>query len=207
MTIFDGIYVACWLTACVIALGLFLAEPNAYAFTHARYWRFLGRPWKLVTFAIATAGLVLVAPYTGDPTWDYFDAGFMAALTFATAPWAVGTLYKGLRGGGAARQLFVALCVWLFSASWSYDLYLLIRDGYYPVTWWANLVASSLLYLCAGLFWNLDWRAGTGVTFAFMNVDWPPASSAVPFHRIAWPAFALMLLVGALVGSFALLAP
>jgi hypothetical protein len=34
--------------------------------------------------------------------------------------------------------------------------YLWMRDGHYPVTWWANLLASSVLYLCAGLFWNLD---------------------------------------------------
>jgi hypothetical protein len=56
----------------------------------------------------------------------------------------------------------VALCLWLFSASWSYDLYLLLRDGSYPVTWLANLFASSLLYLSAGLFWNLHWTARTG---------------------------------------------
>jgi hypothetical protein len=58
---------------------------------HRAYWRFVARPWNLATFAGAMAGLVLVAPYTGDLTWDYVDAVFMSVLTFASAPWLVGT--------------------------------------------------------------------------------------------------------------------
>lgn len=67
---------------------------------------------------------------TSDPTWDYVDAAFMSVLAFATAPWALGTLYGAVRGRATPEQIYVAVCVWLFSVSWSYDLYLLCRDGF-----------------------------------------------------------------------------
>jgi len=72
-------------------------------------------------------------------------------------------------------ELFVAICLWLFSVSWSYDLYLVLRDGSYPTTWLANLLLSASLYLPAGLLWNLDWRPQRGVTFSFLESDWPQA--------------------------------
>jgi hypothetical protein len=75
----------------------------------------------------------------------------MSALTFATAPWSVGVLYLAARGQAPRWKAFVAVCCWLFSASWSYDLYLVLRDGYYPLAWWSNLVLSSCLYASAGL--------------------------------------------------------
>ena len=45
-----------------------------------------------MTFVVATAGITLIAPYSGDPTWDYVDSVFMSVLAFATAPWVVGRL-------------------------------------------------------------------------------------------------------------------
>lgn len=33
--------------------------------------------WKVVTFLIATIAMTVIAPYTGDPTWDYVDAPLM----------------------------------------------------------------------------------------------------------------------------------
>jgi hypothetical protein len=201
--VFYVAYTVTWASSCLVAGGLFLTNPRAYALVRPEYWRFLAQPWKLVTFAAAMAGLMFVAPYTGDPTWDYFDAAFMSVLAFCTAPWAVGVLYRRLRGETAARrQSFVALCLWLFSASWSYDLYLLTRDGAYPVTWWANLFASSLLYLCAGLFWSLDWQAGRGPTFAFMEPHWLSAPAPAPFRRVLWPALLLMVVVSLFIASF-----
>jgi len=48
-------------------------------------------------FLIALSAIVILAPYTGDPTWDYFDAAFMSILTYITAPWSVGTLFRFLK--------------------------------------------------------------------------------------------------------------
>lgn len=173
-------YVAGWGAACLLALALYLRRPAAFAVSQRRYRHFLAEPWKLLTFAAGTALIVGVAPYTGDPTWDHADGAFMSVLCFATAPWVVGVLFRAARRQVRWDEVYVAVCTWLFSASWSYDLYLLWRDGAYPNTWYPNLYASSVIYLSAGLFWNLEWQPGRGVIFSFMRDDWPsrPAASA-----------------------------
>ena len=196
------VYLAAWSIFCAVAFFGLLRSPQSYSITRAAYWRFLRAPWKLATFAVAAAGLILIAPYTGDPTWDYADACFMAVLTFATAPWSVGTLYRSIRHRQLSRQTMLALCLWMFSASWSYDLYLLLRDGHYPHTWLPNIFASSMLYCSAGLLWNLDWRAQRGVTFSFLEPDWLAASADGTFRKIIWFALPFMLLAAVAILSF-----
>lgn len=170
---FFRIYIASWAFACVVALVLYLREPSSFIISGKRYWRFLAEPWKLTAFAAGGSLITLIAPYTGDPTWDHVDGAFMSVLCFATAPWVVGVLYLRARGKAGRAECFVAVCAWLFAASWSYDIYLVWRDGAYPATWLPNLFASSLIYLCAGLFWNLEWQPGRGVVFSFMKENWP----------------------------------
>jgi len=192
-------YMAGWATACLVAGLILISRGRASIVARPDYWGFLLAPWKVVTCGVATAGITLVAPYTGDPTWDHADALFMSVLAFTTAPWVVGTLYGLAVGRSAWTDAYAATCVGLFSASWSYDIYLFARDGEYPVTWLANLLASSVLYLCAGIFWSLDWRPGTGMVFAFTQPDWPRPSAAGVFRRIALPAGLLMGLVSAMI--------
>jgi hypothetical protein len=198
-------YIGVWGAACVIASGLLIARAGRVGLCTAAYWRSLLVRWKVGTFIPAAVVIAVIAPYTGDPTWDYVDAAFMSILAFATAPWVAGMLYRAVRRRASHADVFVAVCVWLFSASWSYDLYLLLRDGYYPVTWWANLVASSMLYLTAGLFWSLEWTPSRGCFFGFTEAAWPqaPPATTVSFGRVLWPALAFMLLVGLTVLAFA----
>lgn len=196
------VYLIGWIVCCLAALALYAREARAYAPSHRSYWRYLAAPWKLATFAIAALGITFIAPYTGDPTWDYFDAAMMAVLTFVTAPWSVATLYLCTRRKLPMRHAFVAACAWLFAASWCYDAYLLWRDGYYPVTWSANLVASSILYMAAGLFWNLHWREGRGVTFGFLEPGWPQPPAAGAFRRIVWIGLPFMVLAAILILQF-----
>jgi hypothetical protein len=177
-------------------------HPSRYAIAGRQYYRFLFQRWKLVTFAIAATLMTAVAPYSGDPTWDYTDGLTMSALTFWTAPWSIGTLARTLRFRPTPAQAFVALGLWLFSASLSYDLYLWLRDGIYPDTSQLNLVASSGLYLAAGLFWNLQHRPGRIIHFAFLDPDWPTTTAPRPFRRI-WPqALLVALLVALLLAPF-----
>jgi len=197
-------YLATWSAACLAAVAIVLRRPAEFDFTRAAYWRFLARPWKLGSFALATAGLTLIAPYTGDPTWDCFDALFMALLTFASAPWAVGVIYRWLRGAAPWYVGYVAGCAWMFSASWSYDLYLVWRDGDYPPTWAANIFASSVLYASAGLLWNLEWREDRGVIFGFMEPDWPAGVADGGFLRLAGYALPFMLIAAVAILSFVL---
>jgi hypothetical protein len=119
----------------------------------------------------------------------------MSVLAYATAPWSVGTLYRWLQADAPRANASVAAVVWLFSASWAYDGYLLLRDGHYPATWLANLVASSCLYAAAGLMWNLDCDQERGVHLAFRRPDWPSLRS----ERF-WPVAAWLVPFGLVAG-------
>jgi hypothetical protein len=125
------------------------------------YLIFLSSPWKLVSFVFATVCFSVLSRYANDPTWDIPETIIMASLTFSTAPWAVGVIYRAIYKQEVHRyEIYTALCIWLFSASWSYDLYVWIWLGSYPLSWSGNLMISPILYLFAGMFWNLESRKG-----------------------------------------------
>ena len=166
------------------------------------YWNGLFQSWKLITFLIATAGLTLIAPYSGDWSWDYVDAIFMSVFTFCSAPWVIGTLFLAFQRKRNFATAYIAICLWMFSASWSYDLYILIRDGSYPMTWFANIFASSSLYLAAGFFWNLEYIKDRGVVFGFMEPNWPRISSERSFKKVALYAFLFMLIPTVIIVPF-----
>lgn len=195
-------YLASWLLTCLAAVIVYARSPATFAFSHPEYRRFLLTPWKLATFALATVGLTLIAPYSGDPTWDYVDALFMSVLTYWEAPWVVCVVYLTVRRRLPWSQLFVAICLWLFSVSWSYDLYLILRDGSYPATWLANIPLSTSLYVPAGLLWNLDWRPPRGVTFSFLEFDWPRVPPTAAFSRVMGYALLFMLMASTTIAYF-----
>jgi len=201
---FFTVYLMAWSAACAVALVLMVRARAELSLFSAGYRAALFTPWKVVTFIAAGVGLTLIAPISGDPTWDYFDAAGMSILTFLSAPWAVGILYRALRGRAAARDVYIAACLWMFSASWCYDLYILLRDGSYPITWAANIAASSILYACAGMMWSLEWRGDRGVIFAFMAEDWPSAPQPGSFRQLAVYVIPFMLLVSAMIVPFVL---
>jgi len=204
MTTFFVTYVTLWGLACLIAVVLMIRVGTDLELFQRAYWAGLFQGWKLVSFLVAATGLIVIAPYTGDPTWDYVDATFMSVLTYATAPWVVATCYLTIRGMRRYVHAYIAICVWMFSASWSYDLYLVVRDGYYPFTWFPNIFASSVLYLSAGLLWSLENVEGRGVIFGFMDPSWPSVSEAGKFTRVVWYALPFMILVTAMIVPFLL---
>ena len=195
-------YIALWGAACVLAAYFCFKDWRSSASSRRQYLRFILAPWKIATFLIALAGMMLVAPYSGDPTWDYYDSFFMSVLAFIGAPWTVGALFRALKGKMAWRQTYIAFCVYMFSVSWSYDLYILLRDGKYPATWLANIFASSTLYIPAGLLWNLAWVKDRGVRFAFMEEEWfrPPDHGG--FSSVFWYAMLFIIFVAGLILYF-----
>ena len=199
---FYPVYMVLWIAACVVAGFLYVRDREAYVISHRAYWRYLAVPWKLATFLISATGLTVIAPYTGDPTWDHVDSIVMSILCYATAPWTVGAIYKAIRRELPLRQAYVAACVWMFSVSWFYDTYILMRDGEYSPLWFPNIFASSVLYLCAGLLWNLDWKAGRGTIFGFMESDWPSTAAGPVFHKIMWVGLIFMVIVGLMILPF-----
>ena len=188
-------YIGLWSTSCLVAVLVYLRYRDTFVISQRAYWRFLFVRWKVVTFAIAAIGITLIAPYTGDPTWDYCDAMVMAILTFFTAPWVVGVMYKTATRAIPLRETYVAFCAWMFTTSWFYDTYILLRDGDYPQTWLANIFASTALYVFGGLLWNLDWIPERGTVFAFMEKDWPSQEIRPVFSRIIWFGLVFMILV------------
>jgi hypothetical protein len=126
----------------------------------------------------------------------------MSLLTYLSAPWAVGTLARTLRRRATFWQGYLAVWVWLFSASWSYDLYILIRDGAYPPSWLANGCASSILYSLAGLLWSLDWIPGRGPTLCFLHEPWPRDTPTRTSFRVLIAALPIVVLVAALMLGF-----
>ncbi len=202
-----ALYFALWATACLGALVIALRARKRIAIANPRYWRGLARGWKLGTFALAFVGIVGVAPRSGDPTWDYWDAAFMAILTYLTAPWTLGIVVRSLRRSlgdrrPAAAEIYVAACAWFFSASFSYDLYLWLRDGNYPSTWSSNAVASSGLYAAGGAMWSLRWTQAGGTTFAFLVPDWPESLADGGVRGILPFVVGFMLLVVGLLSPF-----
>ena len=75
-------YMSVYATACAVAVFLLFRERASLVLFRAAYRRYLGSPWKLTTFAVAAISMVVMAPYTGDPRWDYVDASFMSILTY-----------------------------------------------------------------------------------------------------------------------------
>lgn len=195
-------YIFFWVTCTSCAVIAVIVWRKRIGFATQYYLRYLTVRWKWVTFIVAGSGITLVAPYTDDPTWSYTNAFVMSLLTFISAPWSVGTLARALYGRASLIQVYVASCFWLFSASWSYDGYLLIRDGIYPMTWFDNLLLSSTLYLAAGLLWNLEWTHNAGVKFAFQNPDWPVPVLGRQLHHILWCALPFMVFAIALITAF-----
>ncbi|MDB4969345.1 MAG: hypothetical protein JWN44_5034 [Myxococcales bacterium] len=185
-------YVALFSAAIAVAVVLAATDRRRIAILQRQYWQWLLVPWKLATVAISALVLVIAGPYSGDCDWDATVSILMSVLTFATAPWAVGELWR--RRG--AKAMYVALCAWLLSASWSFDLYWFARRGFYPDSWWGNLVASSMLYVAAGVLWNLDWTPEKGWHLGFLRREWLRWRTAAPFKRMAAPALAIMTIVG-----------
>ena len=195
-------YLTAYSFACIVAAFLMYRERNSLILFQQNYRRYIMSTWKIVTFVIAATGMIIIAPHTGDPTWDYFDAAFMSILTYITAPWSVGTLYLAFNRKVKPSHAYIAVCVWMFSASWAYDIYILIKHGYYPPTWLPNIILSSILYLAAGTMWNLQQKDRRGVVFGFMESGWPDVNHELGFRQISWFALPIMILVTLMIAPF-----
>ena len=184
MSVHLKFYLIIWGSSLLLAIFLVWVKRNTLILTSRRYWKFLFEPWKIITFLSALLTITVAAPYSSDHTWDFTDSIIISLLTYALAPWSVATLFRNLKYRFSSAETFVAIC-FFFVPCWTYDLYILLRDGIYPPTWASNLVLSGGITLMAGLFWNMFWSQKSGLTFAFMLQTWPP-SEQTPFRKVFW---------------------
>jgi hypothetical protein len=91
-------------TLCIIAFVVALRLRAHLEFFQCAYWRNLLVGWKIVTFTIAAIGVTVIAPYTGDPTWDYVDAALMSVFAFVGAPWSVGCYIRDCVEGNRLQK-------------------------------------------------------------------------------------------------------
>ena len=156
----------------MIILAIYLSIKYKISLYTKEYFKYITHKWKILLFVLATGFITILAPISNDPTWDYFDSIFMSTLTYITAPWAIGTIYKSLKEKENYVNIFVAFCFAMFSSSWSYDAWMLYVLDMYPPTWAANIPLSLNLYVIAGMVWNLSWTKNEGVIFAFRKINW-----------------------------------
>ncbi len=198
MTPFLVRYLISWLAFCLLAGVLFVRDVNVA-------WREQARallvPWRLALFVPATVFVTFAGRYTDDETWDALCGGGMALLTFLTAGFSIGTLGRALWGRASFSEVVLALAVALFSSSWFYDGYLLLRDGAYTHRWLGNLRLSPIIYACAGLVLNLELRSGR-LAFAFSRDDWPKPLATAPSWRLALASLPLVLVAAYVLVAF-----
>lgn len=194
------IYLLLWVLAILMSCYFVMRNKKEYEFLSREYWDFLFEPWKIATFILATLLVTLAAPYSDDPTWDIPDSIIISIVTYVFAPWSVAILYRFIKTKKIGPNFFVALSAFLVPC-WTYDLYILLRDKFYPPTWFDNLFLSSPIVFLAGLFWNLLWTENEGVEFAFTRDDWP-TEIRTPFRKIFWVCVLLGVPVAASIGWF-----
>ncbi|MBY0573172.1 MAG: hypothetical protein K2P84_05790 [Undibacterium sp.] len=195
LSVFHFTYMACWIAFCLIALLILWGERIRLIDEWLAYFKFLCIPWKLWIFLPAFTFVSFAGSHTNDETWDVVTGSGMSLLTFLSAPWAVGLIYQVIIGKRHWRYLVVAIALLLFSSSWFYDAYLLWRDKAYTVRWSGNLMLSTIVYLAAGLLWNLETNIRKHYCdrqyfyFSFVRTDWPSR----PINTQFWPLLPAMI--------------
>lgn len=179
------VYLAIWSIVCAISI-LLAARDRVIVADLRSYAGFLAVPWKIAVLVPAALFVTFAGRFAFDDTWDVVTGGGMSALTYLTAPWAVGTAYLVAMGQRPAQHAFIALVACLFSASWFYDAWLLYRDGYYSPMWLPNLLLSPFLYVAGGILWNLEVDGEGRPILGFFRKDWPaPPKSPQVSRRLA----------------------
>jgi len=184
---------------CLVAGAILLRDRKVLLPEFGDYFHFLSVPWKLGVFVPAALFVSFAGRFTDDETWDVVTGSGMSILTFLTAPWSIGLFYQVFTRQRPRRYLIVASALLLFSSSWFYDGYLLWRDGSYTQRWFGNLIASSTLYVAAGLFWNLEAWPGAGYRLSFGRPNWPKPPADTRFRPLILIAIPLVLIAAFLL--------
>lgn len=163
------------------------------------YFNLLLQPWKIVTFWIAFVSLIGGSFYAGDPTWDFGSVSIMSALTFLFAPWCVGAFYSVIAKRKMSLEFFFAVIAWLFTVLISYEVYVLLKTGFEAEATTENFIISSVIFILAGLFWNLGFDERKGIDFEFRNDKWPNIPKSTSIRKISLVGLPILIVYGFLL--------
>jgi len=121
------------------------------------------RPWKLTTFTIGLALLIVGSFYYHAPDWDIPISIIMASFAYLTAPWSLRVIierkWKLMPAMLFATWFTVDGCYWIYWHFKNPVVLGLMRE--------ANFPASLTLYGICGLVWL--YRGSLRELFSFIN--------------------------------------
>lgn len=202
------IYLYTWMFFVLCACLLVMGYRKKWILCSKKYYVFLFSCWKVVIFILSLILILCIGLLELDNTWDVWVSIFMSIFTFVTAPYSVWVFYRYISNISRNYiELYIAIIVMCFSASWSYDAWnYFVLLGYYPPTWWWNILYSLPLYILSWMVWNLDYSKNRGVFFSFMQIEWFNENAEfrikkiVPYLVIPW----IMLIVSMLYFAYLL---
>ena len=152
------VYLATYLIICLACLFLVIKNRQKYNLFTKEYFRFIFTKERFLIYVLGTVILIIPIPFLKIHSWDYTIAIFQPILAYLTAPWAVEIFCKIEKGLAKVSESFVAICMMLFTGSWSVEIYLLYRDGYYMPDWLINIPIGIVCYTLIGLIWRIKWK-------------------------------------------------
>ena len=152
------LYIATYSVLILIAIVLVIKNRRSFNFLTKEYFQFIFTRPRFIIYVLGSLALILPVEQLKLHSWDYPIAVFQPILTYLTAPWAISALNKIVKGKAKISEVYVALCMMLFAGSWSVEIYLLFRDGYYMPDWLINIPIGICCYSIAGIIWNIPWE-------------------------------------------------
>ncbi|MCM8532548.1 MAG: hypothetical protein NE330_15390, partial [Lentisphaeraceae bacterium] len=147
LSITMNIYVCCYLALLFSVIVIILLKKRELNFLTKDYFKFLFTKERFCIYCLGTIALLLPAHFLEIHSWDYTIAIFQPILAYITAPWSVEVLCKLEKSKAKLSETFVALNMMMFTGSWSVELYLLYRDGYYMPDWLVNIPIGIVCFL------------------------------------------------------------
>ena len=66
---------------------------------------------------------------------------------------------------------------------------------------WKLFFAKTVMFICAGLLWNLEYRDNRGITFSFIEDEWFVSDSQTSFKKIKWLFYLLSVPVVVIIST------
>lgn len=159
------LYILAYSLLMLISIFLIFKNRLKYNLFTKQYWLFIFTPSRVLIYIIGSLALIIPVPLLKLHSWDYPIAVFQPLFSYLTAPWAVGVFYRAIKGQNKIDEIFIAICMMLFAGSWSVELYLVFRDGFYMPDWLVNIPIGIFCYILVGILWNIEYKNGKGSLF------------------------------------------